>query len=207
MSDSTINVDCNGNSSGEIYLTISGTNSFTIDWDNDGVGDNDDLPDLSGLQAGIYSVIVNDLSTGCVAALSVDVTEPGILSVSGLAQNLSCFQDSSGLIDIQVVGGTFPYSFDWDNDGVGDNDDNEDLTGLSIGSYQIFITDTNGCTIDTAFLISEPSEITLSFLISNNNCFNDATGTIDLSVVGGIPNYNYLWTNSSGTSVGAVEKI
>ena len=83
LSDSTINVDCNGNSSGEIYLTISGTNSFTIDWDNDGVGDNDDLPDLSGLQAGIYSVVVNDLSTGCVAALSVVVFEPGIFFVSG----------------------------------------------------------------------------------------------------------------------------
>ena len=207
LSDSTVHVDCNGNSSGEIFLTISGTSSFTIDWDNDGVGDNDDLADLSGLQAGTYSVVVNDLSTGCIAALSVDVLEPGALTVSGLSQNLTCYQDSSGGINISVNGGTSPFNFDWDNDGIGDNDDTEDLSNLTIGTYQVFITDTNGCSTDSIFSITEPSEISLTALLSNNNCFNDTTGSINISVSGGIPNYNYLWTNSSGLNVGSSEDL
>ena len=207
LSDSTVHVDCNGNSTGEIFLTISGTSSFTIDWDNDGVGDNDDLADLSGLQAGTYSVIVNDLSTGCVAALSVDVLEPGALTISGLSQNLTCYQDSSGGINISVNGGTSPFNFDWDNDGIGDNDDTEDLSNLTIGTYQVFVTDTNGCSTDSIFSITEPSEISLTALLSNNNCFNDTTGSINITVSGGIPNYNYLWTNSSGLNVGSSEDL
>jgi len=192
------NVDCNGNLTGEIDLTISGTNSYTIDWDNDGVGDNDDTEDLAGLAAGTYSVIVNDLSTGCIAALSVNVLEPNILTISAILSDLTCYNDSSGNIDITVSGGSAPYLFDWDNDGTGDNDDSEDLDSLLTGSYNIIITDSNLCTVTGSYTISEPSELTVLAILGQITCFGDSTGTIDITSSGGGFPHNYQWSDNIG---------
>ena len=191
-------VDCNGNSNGSIDLTISGSSSYTIDWDNDGVGDNDDTEDLSNLSAGTYSVIINDLSTGCIAALSVDVLEPGVLTISGISEDLLCFEDSSGTIDINILGGTSPFTFDWDNDGVGDNDDTEDLDSLLAGTYSVIVIDSNNCSTNSNYTISEPSEITVSASIANNLCFGDSSGSIDITVLGGNPSYSFEWTDTIG---------
>jgi len=50
----------------------------------------------------------------------------------------------SGAIDLSVSGGTPPYTFDWDTDGIGDNDDPEDLFQLDSGNYQIIAMDSDG---------------------------------------------------------------
>ncbi|MEO1258230.1 MAG: hypothetical protein AAFZ15_05515 [Bacteroidota bacterium] len=58
---------CIGANNGTIDLTITGgSGSYSIDWDNDGTGDNDDAEDLSNLSAGIYSLTVTD-ANGCTA--------------------------------------------------------------------------------------------------------------------------------------------
>jgi hypothetical protein len=50
-----------------------------------------------------------------------------------------------GSIDVTVTGGNPAYTFDWDNDGTGDFDDTEDLTGLSGGDYTVVINCSAGC--------------------------------------------------------------
>ena len=207
LSATVTDVDCNGNSTGAIDLTITGSSSYTIDWDTDGVGDNDDTEDLNGLGFGTYSVIINDLSTGCVAALSVDVNQPNVLSITSVASDLTCYQDSSGSIDLSITGGTQPYLFDWDNDGVGDNDDTEDLNTLFVGSYNVIVIDSNLCSQAALFNLVEPTEITLSALLISNSCFNDALGSIDVSPNGGTPAYSYEWSNSAGQVIGFNEDI
>ncbi len=52
---------------------------------------------------------------------------------------------NDGSIDLTVSGGTVPYEFDWDVDGVGDWDDTEDLSDLSAGLYTVNVQDVNGC--------------------------------------------------------------
>jgi hypothetical protein len=75
-------------------------------------------------------------SDTCSAAVTVAHT----LSLNAVAGN--------GAIDLIVTGGLPPYTFDWDNDGTGDNDDTEDLNNLSTGMYAVLVTDSIGC-IDT----------------------------------------------------------
>ena len=48
-------------------------------------------------------------------------------------------------IDITILGGSPPFSFDWNNDGIGDNDDPEDLVLASPNTYSVIVTDANGC--------------------------------------------------------------
>lgn len=71
--------------------------------------------------------------------------------ISDLATSATTVTESTGSdgeIDLTVTGGIAPYTFDWDNDGTGDTDDTEDLTGLEGGEYTVIVVDANGC-VDT----------------------------------------------------------
>ena len=60
---------------------------------------------------------------------------------------------SDGAIDVTTLGGAGAVLYDWDNDGLGDNDDTEDLTGLTTGEYMLIATD-GGC-VDTLIVVVE----------------------------------------------------
>ena len=55
-----------------------------------------------------------------------------------------CISGGGGSIDLTVSGGVMPYLYDWDIDGVGDFDDEQDLTNVDPGLYGVTITDQNG---------------------------------------------------------------
>ncbi len=188
------NIDCFGNATGAINLTVGGNNNYQYDWDNDGLGDNDDTEDLTGLTAGAYSVIVTDLTTGCIASLSTTITTPDLLSISDNSSNLACFNDNSGTIDITVTGGTNPYTYNWDNL-VGINNP-EDQTGLAAGTYSVTVIDANGCTIAAIYTLTEPLSIQTPSILTHNNCFGETQGAIDLTPINGTPSYTYSWTGN-----------
>ncbi len=152
---------CTGGASGSITLVVmGGTPVYLFDWDYDGTGDNDDPQNPAGLPAGTYSVTVTD-DNGCTATTSVEVDEP-LASVSAAATNtdVTCFGDNNGSINLTPSGGTGAFTYDWDNDGVGDNNDPQDLSNLSPGTYSVTVTDANGCTATLSVTINEPPEIT-----------------------------------------------
>ena len=119
---------------------------------------------------------------------SCSVTESITIYVSELTAtttqvNVSCFGGNDGLIDLTVANGVEPYTFDWDNDGTGDNDP-EDLTNLSAGTYSVIITDANGCTQTSSATITQdvqPPPPTIecyeSTTFNTTTCVWDITGT------------------------------
>ena len=63
--------------------------------------------------------------------------------------NATCSESSDGAIELEVLGGTAPYTFDWDNDGIAPGDtepDPQNLTNVGNGTYQVVVTDFNGLT-------------------------------------------------------------
>jgi len=200
------NVSCNGFSDGAIDLTVvGGTSPFTFNWSNGGVNE-----DLSNIQAGSYSVIVTD-TNNCTANTSVTLTQPqplqaGITSPTYIGgNNVSCNGSSDGSVDLQVSGGTPSYVYNW----IGPNGFTstiEDPTALEAGTYQVTITDTNSCSKVDFITLLEPAILDLTLNSPtyiggfNLSCNNDSTGVIDLTVIGGIPMYNYSWTGSSAFS-------
>ena len=190
-------VDCFGNSTGEIDITVNGTppNTYTFDWDNDGTGDTDDSEDLTGLSAGVYNLSVFEDPTGCISVASVTIAEPDVLDLASNVLDLLCFNDNTGDLDITVTGGTIPYTFDWDN--LAGSNDPEDQPNINAGTYQVTVTDNNGCIIVDSYDIFQPLEIGITAVITDNQCFGDAQGAIDVTVTDGVAPYIYSWDTPS----------
>jgi gliding motility-associated-like protein len=190
------NIDCNGNANGAIDLTVTGTNPYDFTWTTaNGSGLNPISEDQSGLTPGNYNVSVFDPITGCTSNGSAAITEPLLLSATAITSNLSCFNDNTGSIDITISGGTLPYTIDWDN--IAGTSNSEDQLGIAAGTYEVLITDLNGCQFANSYILTEPNQIVITGSTTDNNCFGESLGTIDLTVADGIAPYVYAWSNGS----------
>ena len=121
-------------------VTLNGEGATTYDWDpteEDGV---EFTPDATGTTT--YTVVGTD-DNGCVNEADIDVTVYEALEITYTTTDE--ILGSDGEIDITVTGGSTPYSFDWDNDGTGDFDDDEDLTGSTGGTYIVVVMCDAGC--------------------------------------------------------------
>jgi hypothetical protein len=61
----------------------------------------------------------------------------------------------------------------------------------------VTVTDENGCTVTQNVTIQEPSPLSATITSQTNvNCFNQNTGSIDITVSGGITPYSFSWTKN-----------
>jgi hypothetical protein len=190
VTGTAFDVSCFGMSDGSVTTSVSGgTAPYTYDWGNFGTGAN-----LSAVPASVYNVVVTDMN-GCTASAQFVVGEPTDLSYVEVVSNVSCFGGSDGAIDIEVSGGTTPYMYDWSNTAQ-----SQDVSGLTMGSYSVIITDANGCTLTGQFYVSEPSLLVVSGQDIDIACNGASNGQIMTSVSGGTPPYSYSWSNSATTA-------
>ncbi len=184
------NATCNGGANGAIDLTVTGiTGPYSFNWSNGATTE-----DISGLIAGNYSVTITD-DNGTTANVSATVSEPPALNTSTNVTDASSVGASDGAIDLTVTGGTAPYSFSWSNGAT-----TEDISGLNAGTYNVTITDDNGCTASASATVSEnAAPINTSTAVTNATCNGDANGAINLTVTGGTPPYSFSWSNGATT--------
>ncbi|HXH18180.1 MAG TPA: SprB repeat-containing protein [Chitinophagales bacterium] len=195
------NISCNGAADGAIDLEVNGGfPPYTYSW-NGGLFT---TQDISGLTAGDYTVVITD-SSGCSITQSATITEPDVVSSTVTVKtygqggyHVSCNGFSDGQLTANATGGTPPYTYQWD-------DPNGQIAssaiGLGLGTYNVTITDANGCTaVNSATLSLEPgpftSDVTAFIYPSgfNVSCFGASDGSIDLTVTGGEPPFRYAWT-------------
>jgi gliding motility-associated-like protein len=185
------NISCFGGSNGAIFLTISGgTSPYTYLWNNGAT-----TKDITNLTVNNYSVLITD-ANGCTATTGGNVSQPAaILSGSTAVTNVLCNGQSTGAVTLTVTGGTFPYSYLWNNGATTKN-----LSNIVAGNYSVTITDTNGCTAFSGGNVTQPATaLSGSTSVTNVLCFGSSTGVVDLTVSGGILPYTYLWSNGATT--------
>jgi gliding motility-associated-like protein len=184
---SSTNVSCFGGNNGDATVTASsGTPPYTYSWNTAPV---QTTATATGLIAGNYIVTVTD-SNGCVAADSVIITEPPVLTMSAASTDVACFGDATGTASVTVGGGTPGYSYSWNSIPV---QAAANATGLFAGSYICVVTDTNGCMISQSVTITEPPQLTLAIAGFNVSCFNSCDGQVVVIPTGGVPNYGFSW--------------
>ena len=143
-------------------------------------------------------VYMNDQSMNagsCSTTFDVTVNElPSIDAATGTDEMFG----NDGTIDLTVSGGSPAYTFDWDNDGTGDNDDTEDLSGLVAGTYNVIVTDANGCSAAQSVTIGSQVgvEELSNFEVSVSP--NPATEIVTINIDGA---FNYVLTDLNGSEI------
>lgn len=170
---------------------------------------------ISNLQAGTYNVTVTD-ANNCTTSTTATLAGPSVgMSLSYAANNpgrVVCNGQSNGFISMTVSGGTAPYSYLWSNGATV-----EDPTGLTAGTYNVVVTDANGCTVSGSTTVTQPDPLVLSLVSTNPTCPPGTTpplgtnGAINLTVTGGNtslpptappPNpYTFAWTTVGGSGL------
>ena len=69
---------------------------------------------------------------------------------------------------------------------------------MSGGTYYVIVTDAHGCSIRDSIIIIEAPALVLNTAVTNVAC-HGGTGSINLSVTGGVNPYTYSWTGGATT--------
>lgn len=175
-------------------------NAYNITWTGPN-GYTNTTESIYNLEAGTYVLEIED-DGGCPYSETFTITEPDELVFSTIdfdPETISCFGANDGTIGIDITGGTLPYTYTWTRDGAPFSTD-EDLTDLEPGDYTVSVTDVRNCgPITQSFSIEEPELLAVSLDAKTDVlCFGEATGIIDVIVVGGRINYTFSWTGPNG---------
>ncbi len=198
---SQVNELCFGDANGEINISVSGgTTEYSYLWSN-----GQPTQDLFNLYPGTYSVLVTD-ANGCTATASATITGPDEELTSEITSQTAvlCYEDNSGEIDLTVNGGTPDYTYLWSTtDGSGLVVDAEDQTELSAGTYEVLITDENGCVTNNIVMISEAQSGLDATIISQVDMECVGSGSVIIEANGGTLPYEFtlngVTTQNSGS--------
>ena len=136
--------DCPVAATGSIKLNVDGgTGKYIYRWNNGST-----TKELNFIGAGTYSCIIQDT----VADLSIStgdivLTDPEPISIDGIV--VPATSNAMGSIQLQIEGGTPPYTISLNNMVLADTS----VTDLAPGTYLIAVTDDLGCTEEKTFVV------------------------------------------------------
>ena len=178
-------VNCFGEANGSVeIIAINGTAPYqysldAIIWQNSGV--------FSGFSAGTYNFYSIGFN-GCISDTTFEISQPDELLINNFnVINNTCYGDSLGSIIFDISGGIPGFSYELNGNSV-----TIPIGELTSGSYQLIVTDTNGCDVSQDFEITSPEQIVITVDNSSNvTCFNGNDGSITISASGGNGLFQY----------------
>jgi hypothetical protein len=103
---------------------------------------------IENIIAGIYNVVGMD-RLGCTDTATITLTQPDSLEITLVRMIQPTHNLTNGLLEINVAGGTKPYSYSWSN-----GDSTLIAEYLDYGDYSITVRDNNGCTLMRTFALT-----------------------------------------------------
>jgi len=200
---------CFGYADGAIDLTVAGgTAPYTYAWTGPS-GYTGTTQDISGLEAGAYSVTIT-YSGGCSVPfnnISI-ITEPPEIQVNSVKTDISCGGLSDGTINITASGGQIPYTYSIN--GGTDFYTTNLFTGLAPGNYQTVVMDATGCSVPgnlNVLVEPAPFQITLYIQDDITSCFDSEEGRIQIIGVGGTGTISYSLNGDPPVSTGDFQNL
>lgn len=146
-----------------------------------------------GLGADQYLLTITD-SKGCGKIATTQLTAPNALVLSTSFTPPSCENNADGSATVNVVGGTGMYNFLWSDSAT---QTTQTAINLKPDSYEVTVSDENGCHAIQQVTVNSATSISTSFSINPASCTDRADGSVTVTVVNGSGDYTYLWSNGN----------
>ncbi|MBL0031303.1 MAG: T9SS type A sorting domain-containing protein [Bacteroidetes bacterium] len=201
------NVSCRDGQNGTIELTSVSGNASNVSIEIPSIGYiNNNIPNSAypltistNLAAGIYLVKVIDLFNCSFIIETITIDQPDEIDIEFTEVNVTgCHNSSNGSVVATASNGNSPYTYVWD---VVPTVSVQSLTSVGFGTYNVTVTDNDGCTATDFVNISAPADLTVSSVVlSDATCtYND--GSAEVIVSGGTLPYSYSWSSGGTGSI------
>ncbi len=203
---SSLDVNCWDDTDGVISIGVDDyINVLQYNFAIDGVINTNSFPldtIFNGVSAGSHIITVDDVTSGCVIDIPVEISAPGFplqALISSQTLNL-CFDDTTAIAIGSSAGGTPGYSYEWFEFGNPVSfSTNDTAFGLGAGSYFLEVMDANGCDTFASVNVIEPqTALGGSPQIFGVSCKGDASGMLVGDATGSWAPYRYEWFDMSG---------
>ena len=186
-------VSCGGVCDGTATVApTGGGGSYTYLW-SPAPGAGQGSASATNLCAGIYTVLITDLATGCDTLVSITIASPPELDPQLTVTDASCAGICDGSVILVVTGGVPSYTYLWSpTPPIGQGTPN--VSGLCAGPWTVTVTDLSGCDTTVQFTIDEPSPILPNESFTDVSCTGACDGTATVAPTGGVGPYTYLWS-------------
>ncbi|HNP98687.1 MAG TPA: PKD domain-containing protein, partial [Bacteroidia bacterium] len=182
---------CGSSNGSASVVPAGGSAPYSYAW-NPGGGN---TPTINNITAGAYTATITD-ANGCTSSTTVVVNNTGGPNVSlASSTDVTCAGASNGSANVNVSGGTAPYTYAWSPSGGSASS----ASGLSGGNYTVTVTDGSGCLNVVYVTISEPAGIVLQTSSTGTAC-GGSTGTASVIAAGGTVPYTYSWSPGTATT-------
>ena len=188
-------VSCFGGADGAAIATSAGgTGMSAFVWSDGQTG-----PVATGLSAGAYSVTATD-QNGCTAVATTQInTYPPLQAVLS-STAATCHGQATGALSVVPSGGTGAgYAYQWNDP---DAQTAPVANNLAAGSYQVTISDANGCSLVQTGTVAQPDPLLLILTGVNPACNAGVNGAVSATAQGGVGGYAFVWDNNqSGPTI------
>jgi len=179
------NVSCPGVSDGSITITpAGGTSPYTYLWSPGG----ETTIGITNQPAGNYTYTIVD-DKGCSFTDFAIINDPLPLVLTTNQVDVTCAGGNNGVAGVSTSGGTPGYTYLWIPGGA----TTSSINNLTIGTYNVTVTDNNGCQMLDVVNIVEPTALSVNFSSTSPTCFGGNDGGISVTPSGGTSPYTYLW--------------
>lgn len=177
-------VPCYGQTMSYSPVVSGGVPPYTYSWNNGATTTSVNVP------AGSYCVTVSD-AKGCALSDCGQLINPTLLQVSITKTDVTVVAGSDGTATANITGGTAPYNVLWS-----DGQTTVTAENLTKGTYNVTVTDANGCTVSGTISIGEPLCLGFSVDINASNplCAGSSDGKATATVTGGVIPLIYNWS-------------
>ena len=183
-----VNVICVDATDGVAVADPSGgTPPYQYSWSNGQSGQA-----IFNLGVGNYEVSITDLN-GCLIIEQTSIISTTTLGSITSQFDATCFDINNGVAIANGINGSPPYTYFWSNGAT-----TSQVNDLFAGTYDVTVTDEDGCTVTNSVVINSPSLLQSTIqIISEVATFGGTEGSAQVFPTGGVQPYTYVWNNGT----------
>lgn len=183
-------------------ITLNDQMGTIVEWSIDGGASYSASNYFDNLCPGVYDVYGLNYN-GCIIQLFSYTVGPGSspqITNIGYTDPTSAGNDGC-ITQVDVIGGNPPYSYTVDGQSFF-----APLCGLSAGTYNVCVTDANGCTSCQDVTLTS-CNLVVNVVEDQPSCAGNCTGILSAIVTGGSGNESIEWFDNQGNYLGVGNQI